>query len=118
MGFYIRDMPVTRRVKRRKATRGGSRSVQKERIESARRAATRRTFGNWAKAATAATTGERHRRRLAERARLWGNNTNPKLHPLTNSQMQNRINRWTKESRLPPNASMRVKRGVSRSKKI
>ena len=77
-------MPTTRRVKRRKATRGGSRSVQKARIESAGRAAAGRNLGNWAKAATAATTGERHRRRLAERARLWGNNRNPKLHHLTN----------------------------------
>ena len=110
-------MPTTRRIKRRMATRGGSRSVQKARIESAGRAAAGRNLGNWAKGATAATTGERHRRRLAERARLWGNNRNPKLHPLTNSQMQNRINRWTKESRLPPNAFMRVKRGVSRFKK-
>ena len=111
-------MPTTRRIKRRKATRGGSRSVQKQRIESARSAAARRTLGNWAEAATAATTGERHRRRIGEAARLWGNNRNPKLHPLTNSQMENRISRWTKESRLPPNASMRVKWGVNRYKKI
>jgi hypothetical protein len=110
-------MPTTRRIKRRKATRGGSRSLEKQRIENARRAAAGRNFRNWAQAATAATTGERHRRRLAERLRLWGNNRNPKLHPLTNSQMQKRINYWTEESRLPPNASMRIKMGVSRYKK-
>jgi hypothetical protein len=110
-------MPVTRRIKRRKATRGGSRSVQNQRIKNARHAAAGRNFGNWAKAATAATTGERYRRRLGEWAQLWGNVRNPKLHPLTNSQMQNRIKYWTEESRLPPNASMRIKMGVSRYKK-